>query len=679
MTRKLILAFSALMLFVAAPALAQQSSKSKSKDRFREKDDANNIIRLRNATALNSNGTDYSPVFYKDDGIVYVSSRQKNGPQDKKTKETFFELYYSPFDPNKEPATPQKFSLEINSSLHEGPVTFDREAKTMFFTRNNMHKGVQKADNRGIVRLKIYQADRGPVDWQNLRELPFNSDDYSCLHPSLSIDGEHLYFASDMPGGFGGFDLYRSDKDPGGAWGTPVNLGPDVNSDKNELFPFIHEGGTLFFASDGHNTLGGLDLFFVDQTADGQTAVVNLGEPFNSKEDDLGFILNSDGTRGFLSSSRAGGYGKDDVYSFTIEKGIKGVEKPVAQPVQILVTDARTGQPIQGASIHILKQTEGGFAGSSDQSFYNVDLMPIQDRPNALNFQLVRKNASDLGKPDLLTNAVGEARSDFLRYRTYLLLANFEGFQTSEKFYSMDEDGTGIVRIAMSPAPTCYHAGGIVGTETFGTRIANANLRFIHKVSGHIELVRTNQNGQYDLCLPLEGDYLVQVDRDGFKPDNFSATVVKGQVAFNEIRLRPAEVGLDAEATLPLAAGLKPGTVIVMDKIKYEQNKATLNQTAVRHLDALYDLMVRYPEMEIDLVSHTDTRGDANANLELSTERAKNAKTYLIYRGIADKRINAIGKGGTEPRNQCAQGVTCSDAEHLINVRTEIRIRRIGA
>ena len=665
-----------LLLLFSVPVMAQNSGKSKSKDRFREKDDPTNVVRVENARFLNSEGNDYSPVYYKN-GLVFVSSRKKSGPQDKKSGQTYSEIFFAPFDPNGDPIAPGPFSLEINSSLHEGPVSFSRDDQYIFFTRNNMRKGVQKADSKGKVRLKIYMAKRGRFDWVDVKELPFNSDEYSCLHPSLSADNNRLYFASDMPGGEGGFDLWYSDYIAGKGWQTPVNLGPEVNSPKNEVFPFSHLSGTLFFSSDGRKSLGGLDIYYVDELADGTKEVVNLDEPFNSKKDDLGFALSEEGTHGFFASDRDKGYGKMDIFAFNIEKGIEGVERPVARDVEILITDAKTGQNIQGASIRILKLSEDGFVSSNQEAYYDIDLAPIQDdESNMVSLQLVRKDADEMGPPDLYSNVAGSARTEFYKYRSYLLLVSMDGYQTSEKLFSFESDEVGPIRIQLRDAPVCHRVNGIVATDQFGTRIVNATLRFTHKASGRQEKVRTNLNGEYEICLPIDGEYLIEAKRPGFTASSENVMVFAGQGSYKEIRLKPTEV---ASGTTPASASaLRVGSVIVMDRLKFDQNKATLNQRAVRHLDALYELMARYPEMQIELIAHTDTRGDAEMNKRLSEERARNAKAYLVYRGVPEKQITAIGKGEAEPRNHCTEGVKCPEDQHQFNVRYEVIIKRIG-
>ena len=678
MLRPLIL-LPLLILLATTIALAQNSSKSKSKDRFREKDDPDNPVTMLNVITLNSPETDFAPAYYEN-GLVFVSNKKQLGGR-QKNGEAFFDLYFAPFDPNGNPATPQRQKAfeNLNSTKNEGPVTFSRDYKTIYYTQNNNKNGVSKAGKDGKVHLKVYWAKAGRHGWEPQGELPFCSDDYSCLTPSLSLDGKRMYFASDKPGGLGGYDIYYVDRNDFGNWTAPVNLGAGINTEQNDMSPCVTQAGTLFFASGGHNTLGGRDLFYANATTDGFGDVVNLNSPFNTPADEASIIVDFDGKRGFFVSERENGYGKADIYSFSINKGIEGVEKPKLIPAEILVINAKTGEPIQGAAIHVLQPSDDGFR-SGQNNFYTIDLLPVQDKKNALSLQLVRKGADDMGNPDLLTNVAGRAATDFARYRNYFLLVSMDGFQTAERLIAADSKESGQLKFLLKEAPVCLRASGIISTDKFGTRVANASLKFVHKTTGYEEIVRTNLNGQYDACLAQEGQYLVYVERERFKPENYQFTAQRDKPDFQEIRLRPVEgeIAATVEDVMPLSNGLRAGSVLVMDKIFYEYNKATLNYGAVRHLDALYELMLRYPEMEIDLVVHTDTRGEAGLNQVLTDERAKNAKTYLVYRGVADKRINAYGRGETEPRNQCTEGVECGDEQHAENNRIEVKIQRLG-
>jgi outer membrane protein OmpA-like peptidoglycan-associated protein len=681
MTRKVILLFPLLFLLVCVVATAQSSSKSKSKDRLREKDDKRYPVTVKNSVGINTPGVDFAPAYYEN-GIMFVTGRSKNGPRDEDDN-PYTEFYFAPFDPNGDPAAPSKFEFDERkkSALQDGPLCFTRDFKTSFYARTNNKDGVRKASKKGVSKMKIYEthSEVPDPDWSKPVELPFNSDEYNCVHPSLSPDGTKLFFASDMPGGFGGYDLYVVDRHVDGTWGTAVNLGSVINTEKNDLYPFISFQNTLFFASNGRSdSFGGLDLYYVSNPLNKPEGVVNMNEPFNTDKDDKSLIIDPDGKTGFFSSERAKGYGKEDIYSFNAPKGLEGFGKSESNVARFTVKDAKTGEPLQNASIRILQPSDDGFI-SGKNDFYTIDLLPIQDKKNALSLQIVRKGADDLGTPDLYSNVAGEARTDFDRYRSYLVLVSLDGYRTMERLISVESEDDVNLNFKLSEAPLCMRAGGIVLSNEFGTRISSAVVKMVHKITGEEVTVRTTLNGEFDACLPVEGEYIGYVEHEGFKPANFKIVTGRGKRPTEEVRLKPLVEGASVEEAMPLANGLQDGSVIVMDKIFYEYNKATLNQSAVRHLEALLELLKRYPEMEIDLVVHTDTRGEAGLNQELTDKRAENAKAYLTFRGIDPNRVNAIGKGETQPRNRCTEGVECSDDEHQENNRLEIKVRKLGS
>jgi outer membrane protein OmpA-like peptidoglycan-associated protein len=298
-------------------------------------------------TQFNSNLDDFGATFYKD-GIVFASERDKGSSVKRNhcwTGQPFLDLYFVPIKNCGADATsgrPQKFNSDINSKYHDAIPTFTKDQSTIFFTRNNYLNGKSGADDQGIMRLKIYTAKQKGKGWGSDESLPFNSDEYSCAHPTVNEEGTKLYFASDMPGGFGGMDLYVSELE-NGRWGPPMNMGPNLNTEGNEIFPSIHKSGRLYFSSDGQLGLGGLDIYYVDQQEGGQawSSPENIGSPVNSKDDDFGFTLSDEGTCGFLSSDRAGGSGRDDIYSFT----------KTATPIKIYVYDEDTKLPIEGAMV----------------------------------------------------------------------------------------------------------------------------------------------------------------------------------------------------------------------------------------------------------------------------------------------------------------------------------------
>ena len=292
---------------------------------------SNENLVLKNEAALNTASLDFSPAFYKN-GLVFVSTRGLSRAaqnEDAWLNSKFMDLFYSEIqtkegEQSSNLSAPKALPNVINSKFHEGPLTFDKSGNTMYFSRNNYQKGKRRFSARKITKLKVYGADWDGEEWGNVWELPFNNDEDSHCHPTLSADGRYMYLSSDRAGGYGGHDLYVSTFQ-NGEWSTPVNLGAGINTPGNELFPFMHEDGTLYFASNGHAGLGGLDVFMAKPDAaltENKEAVplwstpVNLGEPLNSLKDDFGLIVDITGRSGYISSSREGGLGGDDIYSF---------------------------------------------------------------------------------------------------------------------------------------------------------------------------------------------------------------------------------------------------------------------------------------------------------------------------------------------------------------------------
>jgi len=305
-------------------------------------------LRTKNASifdikhlTFNSKLDDFSPAFYQG-GIVFASERDKGSSVKRAhswTGNPFLELYYVEVknakgeegECNFKYERPTKFSSEVNDKFHEAAVTFTPDQNEIFFTANNYNGN---ADD-GSKKLKIYSAiSNGGEKWDDVQSLPFNSDEYSVAHPSLNPEGSRLFFTSDMPGGFGGMDLYYSDLE-GNRWGPPTNLGPAVNTEGHEIFPYVGPNGRVYFASDGLVGLGGLDLFFIEEKTVGEWSEPdNLGFPINTVADDFGIIFNDTGMCGYFSSDRDGGNGGDDVYSFT----------KTAAPVEIYVFDKATDE-----------------------------------------------------------------------------------------------------------------------------------------------------------------------------------------------------------------------------------------------------------------------------------------------------------------------------------------------
>ncbi len=301
---------------------------------------------------INSEFSDYGTSLYKNT-LVFTSARDTGGVFVKKhswTNQSFTNLYCSIITDNGNLSEPQKFSKKIDSKYHESTPVFTKDGLTMYFTRNNFLNGKKGRDSEKGILLKLYKATKNGENWGNVTELPFNSNEYSCAHPALSPDEKTLYFSSNMPGTKGMSDIYKVNIFSEGNFGKPVNLGDKINTEARETFPFISNNNELYFASDGHPGLGGLDVFVTQLKDDGTYGKIkNVGEPVNSNFDDFGFVMNTDTKTGYFSSNREkDNLGYDDIYKCTENRPIP---KDCQQNLKGVVVDLNTKVPIQGVKL----------------------------------------------------------------------------------------------------------------------------------------------------------------------------------------------------------------------------------------------------------------------------------------------------------------------------------------
>ena len=278
---------------------------------------------VMNVASINSPESDISPAFFQN-GLLFASDRgekdilnDENSPQ---SGRAYYAIYYAKKSLDKEDSViygkANKLGKTINKDYHNGPVSVTEDGKTMAYNRVD-HKILLKSKHF-INRPKIYFSELNGHHWTSPKPFQYNSDDYSCAHPALSANGQLLFFSSDMPGGMGGKDIYVCKRD-GDGWSKPENLGSEVNTPGDEVFPFIRKDGMLFFSSDGLPGLGGLDIFSATKGDNGKWGnVANQGTPLNGPTDDFEAIFNADASRGYFTSDRPGGLGDDDVYSFKV-------------------------------------------------------------------------------------------------------------------------------------------------------------------------------------------------------------------------------------------------------------------------------------------------------------------------------------------------------------------------
>ena len=246
---------------------------------------------------------------------------------------------------------PSEFDATLNQEYHDGPATFSADGNTIYFTRSFFGK----AKREGIYKtneLKIFYSTKTNGNWGEAKPFYLNSKDYSVGQPSLSADGQTLYFVSDMPGGQGGTDIWMCQRE-GDSWGKPINLGPTINTKENEMFPGINNNGTLYFSSEGHAGFGALDIFESKKINGNWATPVNMQRPINSSYDDFAIAFTPGSKTGFFSSNRTGGVGNDDIYVF------KNIEPPLPAFISGIVKDKASMQPLAGATVFLLNPETG--------------------------------------------------------------------------------------------------------------------------------------------------------------------------------------------------------------------------------------------------------------------------------------------------------------------------------
>jgi outer membrane protein OmpA-like peptidoglycan-associated protein len=529
---------------------------------------------------------------------------------------------------------------KVTTTFHEGPLCFNKDESIVYFTRNNIAKGKSRRDPKGIQNLKLYFAkvDKSG-NWSEIKELNINSKDYSVGHPVISLDGKTLYFASDMPGGNGGADLYRASINSDGTVGTPVNLGKDINTEGQEMFPWISPDGLFFFSSNGHVGLGGLDVFVMSINENGSSFdnLTNVGKPLNSQNDDFAISFNQDGKTGYFSSNRSDGKGDDDIYSFNMSKPFIFKVK-----LNITVADNKTNLILPGSIVY-LKDKDGNVIQSAtvDQNGQaSFDIEPNKNYIISASKTEYKDNVVNVSTSNLTSSSI-QAQVKLDKNEGVSLY----GLITDNKTKEILKD----VKVTVVDKAT--------GKTVFDGSTSNSG-----------DFTKTLENIQMNQTL----NYAITLKKDGYlsKTVDFSKLVTKpGVVNLHEnldVSLTKVEVGLD----LAKLIDIKP--------IYFDRNKFNIRTDASIELDKIVKVMNEYPTMVVELGSHTDCRGTIQQNETLSDNRAKASAEYIKKKITNPERIYGKGYGESKLISNCpCEGAVkspCSEDEHQKNRRTEFLI-----
>ncbi len=657
-----------------------------------------------NATDLSSPESDMGP-WIAGTRIVYASARHRGFFRrfvNLRNDNLFYDIYAADI---KGPVTFGKSKLLLGSlktRFHDGPLAFSRDLETVYFTRSNLQKGKLKRDQQNRSHLQLLSAKR--VKGKKYKKevlLPFNGDGYSSGHPSLSADGETMVFASDIIGGQGGSDLYITKMEKG-QWSVPRNLGPEVNSVGDELFPYLSANGMLFFASDGHPGLGGLDIFFGAPQPDGNWGnIKNPGSPLNSARDDFSMVWDNRG-QGYFASNRNGGKGGDDIYQFSR-----------IIPLDVLVTDVAMGMPVSDVKIRMLSSTGAetvlmsdakgkaastidwnkGYKFSLSKPGYRDAVVTMDFDPEKsaggrmLNVALLKypvatvdgmvSSAAD-GKPVVgaKTRVVGEEREfpyvsnsegkfagAIDTASVYTAIVAKSGFQPAVSEFNTE----GMTHDATFPVWATLKAGGYVLVEgvtidkTTGAKLAGTHLRALTATDSVMcGPIKSRKDGKFWLVIDRSHQADVLASRDGY----FTTRVEM-----------PDFTQLKTDTTAIVSVELVPAKVGELVKIiYYDYRESALRMKSKNDLDEIVFFLLDNPAAVVELSAHTDARGTDVYNQALSEARAKAAVEYVISKGIGKDRIQAKGYGSMQVTNDCIAGKECTEEQHAANRRTEIRI-----
>lgn len=583
---------------------------------------------------INSENADFCPLYYED-GLVFVSERGLdlvNENNSSFSNAPYLSIFYAKKDKNYEKA--KRFSNQLNSLYHDGPVSISADKQTIYFTRVS-----KKEQGKNFVnRLKIYSATLEKNKWKNITPFEYNSSDHSVAHPWISEDGKKLFFASDMQGGFGGMDIYVCSKNENG-WSKPQNLGKGVNTEKNEVFPYFRKG-TLYFSSDGHSGYGGLDVFSVTEP-DKWMNPVNLKSPLNSSKDDFG-IYYVDDENGYFSSNREGGVGSDDIYSF------KWHSLGPKTEVSGLLEYEKLG--VSGATINLLDENDNvvGTTTTDEYGKFKFDKLDLdndyllaidaEDDSFLENAKLYLTNSK--GEKVLLANKVGKGKFKFqaLPYTYYdelpLMVEEDESLFTVSVFGQIYDK-----------LPGDYSGGMEVWVvDDNGNIIGKA----IADKDGKFRFDKLSPDEEYLFMLSEDDDNLnmIIVDENG-KVIEAAKRLIDGKYKYVRLDSDKSVITLINEVDEVIK--IAENESFVISKILYEYRSADINEAAGKELEKLALILKKNKNIGVELSSHTDSKGSESYNLELSQKRADNAVQFIVNKGIARDRIKAKGYGETLP------------------------------
>jgi outer membrane protein OmpA-like peptidoglycan-associated protein len=586
---------------------------------------------------MNSSHQEFSTAFMGDK-VVYATSKNKYHLFKRVwvgNHKGYLNLFVSNLPEDKEFKSGKPLTREANKKYHDGPVTFNEAGNFMVLTRNNY----KSKSSDGTRNLQLFSSELVDGEWSKPIAFPYNNAEYSIGQASLTPDGKFMFFVSDMPGGVGGTDLYVVERKSDGNWGPMVNL-KEINTEGNEMFPVYHADGVLFFSSNGYPGLGGLDVFVVPVSGEQYNIFgkpENMGTPINGTYDDFALTFDKNQKFGYLTSNRAEGQGDDDIYYVNVlqpkkfKKIIRGVTKT---PENVIVPNAEVSLTLNGKPV----------------------AKTISDDQGKFEFVVSQQTTFDLkGIKPQYSDGLNTANTDV----------------PDEIVYS------DLVLDQIKPFGVKF----IVKDKTTEKEIPNATIHLKDNITFEEDKNPTDNTGSYLKDLPKAklndniSYYLTTTHPDYVtNTQNYYQKLLKSGVYEYIIYLEPLKQTLVLGEDLAKKFNINP--------IYFDLDKSDIRPDAAIELDKIVQIMNAYPDIVIELGSHTDCRAPYEYNMALSERRAKSSAEYIRKRITNPQRIYGKGYGETRLVNYCeCEGdytAICTEEEHQMNRRTEFRVVAIG-
>jgi len=654
---------------------------------------------------INTHEAEFAAVPWND-RVIFTSSRRKTEVVKREynwDQNPFLDLYSAKRNEDGSLSDVQKLDMSIKTPFHQGPASFTGDGQSVWFTRNNPNSKKGKGRN-DILHLTLYSARMTSTKLEDIQPFPYNDAAYSVGQASVSEDGETLYFVSDMPGGYGGTDIYRTTMNDSGDWSTPENLGEFINTEGNEMFPYIHDSGFLFFSSNGHKGLGGLDVYKVHLEKLPQV-IDNLNAPINSSKDDFAFVIDKEFNKGYFSSNRSGGVGSDDIYAFTLGHPFmdpRGSREVLSDNDSDEIM-SMTPITIRDEGAHMMSEITTDFAKplllDSDTVSLSQEYM-IQNTYSLQNNDLNTNEASvtdSFNTEDLSIKAPKVKQSGSI---TDIKSSQVpEGLDSPKNIDESDNDSDEIMSMTpitirdegahmMSEITTDFAKPLLLDsnneasvTDSFNTEGLSIKPPKVQQ-SGSITDIKSSH-------VPEGLDSPKNVDESDNELLSKTTVALKDPIwtteDTNEELIDPPLASHNDSNIRPLVnfeVGMDLGELLNINIIYFDFDKYEIRPDARIELEKVIAAMLKYPDLTIELGSHTDCRGSKAYNQKLSENRANATAKYLIKYIDNTDRVIIKGYGESQPVNNCkcetVIDTDCSEEQHQANRRTEFKLLSVN-